>query len=146
VQTVTTTTTDTAGFKRWRFRSIDELRKACEEYTAMVDILLATRLGAEGGDGSDPDPDVMDAQYRLMAQNREIDRRLARLTLSSFTYARLIHWYYRKGSSIEADGWRAAAKRAGLPCARRMFRGKDMSREQFEVVLSLALRELFHTH
>jgi len=133
------------GWHRWAFRSIAELRKALEEYTAMVDLLLATKLGRQGGDDGDPDPDEMDSQYRIMAQNKEIDRRMIRLVVNASTYARLIHWYYRAGNSVEAEGWRVAAKRAGLPCARRMFRGKDMSRAQFEVWLDASIRELFYT-
>ncbi len=129
------------GIRRWRFHSIPELRKALEEYTAGEDFQLTRRGQA---DSSDPDPETMDTQYRLMAQNKEIDRRMVRLTVTSFTYARLLHWYYRKGNSVEAEGWRIAAKRAGLPCARRMYRGHDMTRNQFEVVLDLALRELFY--
>ena len=131
---------------RWTFRSIGELRKALEEYTAMVDLLLATKMGRTGADESDPDPQTMDAQYRIMAQNQEIQRRITKLLPDSCTYARLIHWYYCKGNSTEAEGWREAARRAGLPNRKRMFRGRDMSRAQFEVVLDLAVRELFYTH
>lgn len=126
--------------RRWVFGSIAALHKALEEYTALVDMERT-----KGGDGGDPDPTVMDTAYRIMAQNQEIDRRMLRLTVEAPTFARLVHWYYRTGNCVEAEGWRVAAKRAGLPKRRRMFKGRDMTRSQFEVVLDLAVRELFHT-
>jgi hypothetical protein len=127
----------------WRFRSVCELRKALEEYTAMIDLQLGAKTQ---GDGSDPDPATMDARYRIFAQNREIDRKMAMLVIEAPFYCRLLHWYYRTGNSCEAEGWRVAAKKAGLRSRRRMYRGQDMTREVFEVHLDIALRELFHAH
>lgn len=127
----------------WRFRSIGELRKALEEYTAMMDLELGAKTQ---GDAGDPDAERMDARYRVMAQNLEIDRKLAVLCVQAPTWARLLHWYYRVGNSVEAEGWRVAAKRAGLPSRGRRYRGQDMCERDFRVVLDLAIRELFHVH
>jgi hypothetical protein len=130
----------------WRFRSIPELRKALEEYTAMIELMLASKMGKPQGEDGAVEQKETDVTYRIMAQNHEIDRKLAVLCLEAPVYARLLHWYYRTGNSCEAEGWRVAAKRAGFPTRKRMYRGQDMTNRQFEVVLDLALRELFHAH
>ncbi len=128
---------------RWKFHSVSELRKALQEYTAMIDLMLATKMGKPPAGGEDPNPDDMDTMYRIMAQNKEIDRRMLRLSEEAPLFHRLLDVYYRHGMSCEAEGWRIAAKRCGLRCALRVRRGKDVSRPQFELVHDLAVSELF---
>lgn len=131
---------------RWKFHSVAELRKALEEYTAIMDTQLVPSIGREPGDGADPDPARMDTAYRVMAQNREIDRHMLRLEVSAPLYHRLLDTYYRHGLSVEAQGWRLAARRCGLPAELKVARGREVNRPQFEVVLDLALTALFHAH
>jgi hypothetical protein len=112
----------------------------------MIDVMLQPPISKLPGENGAVAQQDMDMSYRIMAQNREIDRRMERLLLETSLYARLLHWYYRVGNSSEAEGWRIAARRAGLPVRRRMYRGQDLTLRQFEVVLDFAIRELFHAH
>ena len=105
---------------------------------------LAPRIGQPPPDGGDPNPDEMDTHFRLMAQNREIDRRMLRLGQTAPLYHRLIDAYYRRGLCCEARGWEGAARRCGLPTTAKTRRGRDVSRPQFETVLDLAVVALFH--
>jgi hypothetical protein len=130
---------------RWKFHSIGELQKALEEYTAMIDLMLAPPLGKPlADDGGDVIPANMDTSYRIMAQNREIDRRMVRLGVQAPLYRRLLDLYYCRGLSCEAAGWQIAAKRCGLPSVVKMRRGRDVSRPQFEAILDMSLRALFY--
>lgn len=126
---------------RWRFTSVAALRKALEEYTAFEDEQFRRGERDEG----DPDPGKMDTTFRLMAQNKEIDRRMYRLEVKARLYHRLIDAYYRTGLCSEAMGWQRAARRVGLPSEIKISRGRDVSRPQFEVVLDMALTALWHT-
>ena len=125
---------------RWCFRSKAELRKALEEYTALAD---GQYVRGEF-DGSEPDAAHMDTGFRIMAQNKEIDRRMLRLAVMAPLYQRLLDVYYRHGLCVEAMGWQVAARRVGLPYDMKISRGRDVTRPQFEVLLDMACTALFH--
>ena len=131
--TGTTTEQQTSVWKRWRFTSMAALRKALEEYTALS---MAAYTHGEP-DGADPDPSTMDTAFRLMAQNREIDRKMLMLGRSAPLYARIIDGYFLSGLCCEARGWEIAAARAGLP-----HQTKHQS-DVFEELVCECVRELF---
>ena len=129
----TTTEQQTSVWKRWRFTSMAALRKALEEYTAMA---MSEYTHGERDD-SDPDASQMDTAYRLMAQNREIDRKMLLLGRSAPLYARIIDGYFLSGLCCEARGWEITAARVGLPHASKH------QRDVFEEVVAECVRELF---
>ena len=131
---VTATVPQESVWKRWRFTSLAALRKALEEYTA----LAMAQYTRGQTDGSDPDPETMDTEYRLMAQNREIDRRMLLLGRVAPLYCRILDGYFLSGLCCQAKGWEVTASRVGMPHFARRHR------DVFEEVVSECVRELFH--
>jgi len=123
------------AWKPWKFTSIGALTKALEEYTALS--AMAYLHGA-GRDEGDPDPEEMDTYYRIMNQNKEIDRRMLFLGRQAPLYHRLLDCFYCAGLCTEHRGWEQAAKRLGMPI------GSRHRREFFEELVSEGVRELFH--
>ena len=59
------------------------------------------------------------------------------LSATAPVYFRLLDLYYRRALCYDAEGWKIAARRAGLPHDRRVHR------KRFEVVLEWATEGLF---
>lgn len=131
--TSTTTEQQASVWKRWRFTSMAALRKALEEYTALS--MGAYTHGER--DDSDPDPEKMDTGFRIMAQNREIDRKMLLMGRKAPLYVCIIDGYFLSGLCCEARGWEIAAARVGLPHVSKH------QRDVFDEVVAECVRELF---
>lgn len=122
----------------FQFHSVEAIQRALEEYASFHNGTKCPRYGREPmGDGNA----LQDKWECVMRQNRAIDRAMHRLRHIEPLSHRLLDVYYRSGWCYEANGWRRAAARVGLP----MFAG-DHHRAAFDLFLERAVSLLFYAH
>jgi len=140
--------TDTVNM---RFKHVEDLRKALEEYAAFHDGTITRNYGPPSP--AEPGPrtgDELEASHeRIIRQNKAINRAMCRLAVMAPLSHRLLHAYYRRpgpsgtpAACQEAKGWELAARRAGLVRAR----SDRLSRATFDVFLEEAVGLLFVAH
>jgi hypothetical protein len=61
------------------------------------------------GDGSDPDPEKLDREYRIYAQNKQIDEGMRDIKREYHRQWDILHGYYRMGLWCERKGWHKVA-------------------------------------
>lgn len=122
---------------RWRFRRVEELWLALEEYADMHDGTVCRRYDSDGRGGGEGTGDAK--RQRLMRQNVEIDRLMDNLLPEAPLLWRIVDLYFRRGLCQEARGWEIAAARCGLPAGRE--RARD--REHFGRLLDVAVEYLW---
>ncbi len=134
-----------------RFKHIEDLQSALEEYAAFHDGTIVRRYGppSPGVAGPRTGDEMAASQERIMRQNKAIDRAMRRLAVMAPLTYRLLHGYYRRpgpsgtpAACQEARGWETAARYAGL-----MPRKSDrLCRATFDVFLDEAVGLLFVAH
>ena len=93
---------------RWEFTSEGEVRKCLEEYTTFG---LAQGTPSVGGDLFDPNQ--LDRETRVYAQNRSIDLGMILLKRDDHKAWDLLHGYYRMGAWHDRRGWYLVARMLG---------------------------------
>jgi hypothetical protein len=134
-----------------RFRHVEDLRAALEEYAAFHDGTIVRNYGPASPAAAGPrtGDEMAASQERIMRQNKAIDRAMRRLAVMAPLSYRLVHGYYRRpgpsgtpAACQEARGWETAARYAGL-----MPRKSDrLCRATFDVFLEEAIGLLFVAH
>ena len=134
-----------------RFKHVEDLHKALEEYAAFHDGTITRNYGPPSPVEAGPRTgDELEAsQERIMRQNKAIDRAMCRLAVLAPLSHRLLHAYYRRpgpsgtpAACQEAKGWELAARRSGLVRSR----SDRLSRATFDVFLEEAIGLLFVAH
>lgn len=134
-----------------RFKYIEDLRKALEEYAAFHDGTITRNYGPPSPVEVGPRTggELEASQERVMRQNKAIDRAMCRLAVMAPLSHRLLHAYYRRpgpsgtpAACQEAKGWELAARRSGLVHTK----ADRLSRTTFDVFLEEAIGLLFVAH
>jgi hypothetical protein len=100
----------------WDFGSMDELRRALTEYTALLDGTLVRRY-AEPEPGGPPPPtpeQVAEYERTVLRQRSTIDVAMEQMEPQYRMWYRVIDLYYRQGLSTEPQGWLVLMSRLGL--------------------------------
>lgn len=137
------------GRKEKRFRYIEDLWSALEEYGAFHDGTLVRRYEPRMPSGGVRTGGEVDAtQERIMRQNQAINRAMYRMAVVAPKQHRLLDAFYRRpgpsgapAACHEAKGWLEAAKRAGY-----LGGPMEMSRATFDVVIEDAVAVLWYCH
>ncbi len=134
-----------------RFKHVEDLRKALEEYAAFHDGTITRNYGPPSPVEAGPrtGEELEASQERIMRQNKAINRAMCRLAVMAPLSHRLLHAYYRRpgpsgtpAACQEAKGWELAARRSGLVHTR----AERLSRGTFDVFLDEAIGLLFVAH
>ena len=134
-----------------RFRHVEDLQAALEEYGAFHDGTIVRKYGAPTPSGTGPraGDEMAASQERIMRQNKAIDRAMRRLAVMAPLSHRLVHGYYRRpgpsgtpAACQEAKGWETAARYSGLIPTR----SDRLCRATFDVLLEEAVGLLFVAH
>lgn len=134
-----------------RFRHVEDLQTALEEYGAFADGTIIRKYGPPTPSPSGPrtGDEAAASQERIMRQNHEIDRAMRRLAIMAPVSHRLLHGYYRRpgpsgtpAACQEARGWEMAARYAGL----MPTRSDRLCRGTFDAFLEEAIGLLFVAH
>ncbi len=116
-------TIPTLDEKDLRFRHVEDLQSALEEYAAFHDGTIVRNYGPASPAAAGPrtGDEMAASQERIMRQNKAIDRAMRRLAIMAPLSHRLVHGYYRRpgpsgtpAACQEARGWETAARYAGL--------------------------------
>jgi len=133
-----------------RFKHVEDLQSALEEYAAFHDGTIVRTYGPPSPAAGPRAGDEMAAsQERIMRQNKAIDRAMRRLAIMAPLSYRLVHGFYRRpgpsgtpAACQEARGWEMAARYAGL----MPTRSDRLCRATFDVFLEEAIGLLFVAH
>lgn len=81
-----------------RFRHVEDLRAALEEYAAFHDGTIVRSYGPPSPAASGPrtGDETAASQERIMRQNKAIDRAMYRLAILASLSHRLLHGFYRR--------------------------------------------------
>lgn len=134
-----------------RFKHVEDLRGALEEYAAFHDGTIVRNYGPPSPATAGPRTgnEMAASQERIMRQNKAIDRAMRRLAVMAPLSYRLVHGYYRRpgpsgtpAACQEAKGWETAARYAGL----MPTKSDRLCRAAFDVFLEEAIGLLFVAH